>query len=402
MHQAFDLGLLLDQDGQNLGAHAGAGGVIFGDVDGIHSVPGQIPRPLDLPLGVGTLRRDNLHQGDELPFMNLGCQPRTGLERRRAQRLGRRERRRDAHPLRPRAERVNRILNLPDVLRGGAAAAAHQRRSGADEARGIVGHIFGRAKIDVAALDPPRQPRVRLDGELPAGHARQCLQRLQHRRRTYAAIQPNDVRPGLLQPPRELFGSGSGRRRPVFPDGHLNHDGQLGRRAAGGFKRLQRFVDFRHGLDHEQVHAAFRQNFHLFAKRLLRFGDPDRAHRLQQHAQRPDGSGHQQVTARHLARQPHTFPVDLVHLRFRPRIPQPKTIRPEGVRLQNIGPGLAVSEMNFLYQRGLRQVQFFETDMAGEVAFFIEQCSHGAVTHQRSLLQFFQERVSHSQKRVSY
>ena len=69
-------------------------------------------------------------------------------------------------------------LDLPDVLRRRAAAAANQPHAAVDESARVRRHVLGRAEIDVPSLDLARAAGVRLRRQLhgrdPAPSARSC------------------------------------------------------------------------------------------------------------------------------------------------------------------------------------------------------------------------------------
>ena len=68
-------------------------------------------------------------------------------------------------------ERAHRVGDPPDVLRGGAAAAADEAHALADHARGVGGHVLGRGHVDLAAR-PPRAAARRWAGRRAGGRWR--------------------------------------------------------------------------------------------------------------------------------------------------------------------------------------------------------------------------------------
>ena len=126
--------------------------------------------------------------------------------------------------------RLQRQLNLPDVVGCGAATAADQTHSKRHEAPRVRGHVIGRAQVEIAALDVARLAGVGLGRQRRGDDLRHPLDRLEHRRRSHAAVQtrrrpprarpgpvrtaPAGCRPGCSRLPRWSSAPRSAGRRP--------------------------------------------------------------------------------------------------------------------------------------------------------------------------------------------
>ena len=123
--------------------------------------------------------------------------------------------------------RVTASLDLPDVLRRGAAAAADQPHAARDEPPRVRRHVLGRREVDVAPLDVARTAGIGLRGQPRVADRGNALDRFEHRRRSDAAVHADDVGALLLERRRELLGRRAVKAVAILLGRHLRHDRQV-------------------------------------------------------------------------------------------------------------------------------------------------------------------------------
>ena len=175
VEQCLDAGLLLNQNGQRQRADTRAGPQAVGDVDDVDAPDLQLPRSFDDFVCTIAAWRNQLDRGNkcapgqrvrEARFL-LPCDGRRQDRRCGNLRSAERARRDDGRPFDPaqgRRHAPNRDLDLPDVFRSGAAAAADDPDTVLHEPARVRRHVVGRTEIDIAALDIARLAGVGLRG----------------------------------------------------------------------------------------------------------------------------------------------------------------------------------------------------------------------------------------------
>ncbi len=245
------------------------------------------------------------------------------------------------------------------MLRCRPTATTHKPRSALGETASVTGQVFRRAEVNVPALDRARHSRIGLRGELFARHCCHDLERLQDGRRTYAAIEPNDVRAPLVQFAGEVLGQCPDGRAAVILHRHLHNHGQ-GAHVTCGEQGLVGFVRVAHGFHNEQVCAALRQRCNLLTKCLPRFLEGSRPQGFKTDSQWSDGARDIEILSRHFPSQARPGQVDfadfltlMVFFQARPR-------GPKGVGFKDFRSGLHVGEVDLLDELRRAQIQFIE------------------------------------------
>ena len=262
-------------------------------------------------------------------------------------------------PDRVRRQRAHRLLDLADVLRRRPAAPADEADPVGDEAARVRRHVLGRAEIDVAAFDLARLSGVRLRRQLDRRDAREPLDRFEHRRRTDAAVQPDDVGAPALELGHEGLRRRAVARVAVLLGRHLRDDRQVADRADGA-NRGADLVDVAEGLEHEEVDAALEERARLFGEVLLRLVDAGLPPRLDADPERTDRAGDPGLILRGVARDARALDVDGVHLVGQAEVTQLDAVGAEGVRLDDVGAVAHVGLVDLGDQVGLREVQLVE------------------------------------------
>ena len=292
-------------------------------------------------------------------------------------------------------------LNLPDVLGCRAATATDETDSKSHEAPRVRGHVIGRAQVEIAALDVARLARVGLGCEWRGDDLRDPLDRLEHRRRTHAAVETHYVRAARDQDRCELLRRDAVQAVPVFLRGHLRHDGQVGDRANGGDRGAD-FVEIPEGLEHEQIDAAGLQRLGLFAKQGLGFIDAGPAPWLHADAERPDGAGdvRRRRTIHRVANVSREACRRLVQLGDAVAEPEGAQLHPIGaerVGLDDVGAGAQVLAMHVAHHVGIAQAERLETAV-DEHALAIQHGPHRAVADEHAVGQGGEEGLQHGDR----
>ena len=342
--------VLLNLDAKALPAHARRSLRRIVNVDGVHAQSRHQRRALDLPRAVDAPRWHELHHGDELPLRDERAQARA-LPKRRRGRLQAHGRRR-AFPFHVSLliHRPNGLPHGADVIRRGAAAAAHNLRPCRDGLARKAGHVFRRAQVDVPPLHGARHAGV------GHGRQRQCRRRAhgfnrrQNRCRTGGAVHSNRVCAPLRQQRRRLRRRGAVQALTLVVHRDHHQHGQFRSHCLRRFQRFARLIQRRHGLDDQQVHAAFLQSANLLGKRCARLIQAGLAQRLQPDTQRSNRAGNPCFArlfllqaVRGLPRQLYAGRVDLLHLRAQPVPRQAKAVGAERIRLKISAPACRYS-----------------------------------------------------------
>ena len=267
----------------------------------------------------------------------------------------------------------------------GAAAAAHNLRSGRNRLARKAGHVLRRAEIDIAPFHRARHAGIGHGRDGQRGRGAHGFDGGQHGRWTSGAVHAHGVRAPLGKQRGGLL-----RRRSIQAVAFIvhrdhHHDRQIGRGFLRRQQRFARLVQRRHGLDDEHVHARIDQRANLLGKCGARLIEPGFAQRLQPHAQRPDGARHPGLASllffqvgNGLLGEPHAGGVDLGHFAGQSVARQPEAVGAERVGLQNLGAGLQVVFVDGQDQPGIGEIQLVvaavDEDAAG-----IQNRAHGAV-----------------------
>ncbi len=235
------------------------------------------------------LWRDELHARDELPAGNprrpgalllQGHRGFPGLRNDHADVL-----RQDAG-----LKGADLVADLPNVRRGGAAAAADDPNPGLDHALGVLRHVGRGGRVDVAAVDVQRDPRVGLDAHGPPRDAHHFFRGLEHHAGTFRAVQPDCIRRKLIDARREQLGISSVEGRPFAVDGQGGDEGEVAcaTRAAHGGGQLPQVDEC---LQDEQVRPGGGKGAGLSGEEVFRFRGAHPAQGLDAHSQGTDGPG---------------------------------------------------------------------------------------------------------------
>src|SRR5690606_38594418 len=119
-------------------------------------------------------------------------------------------------------------------------------------------------------------------------------------------------------------------------------------------------LHIQHGLHHEQVHPAGQERLHLPEEGVPDLDAPRGAEGIQGAAHGTDRPGHQHGPARDLpgaAGELGPLQVDPPDLLLQAVRPQAEGVGPEGVGLDQVGPGRDVGQVDLLHHPGLAQVE---------------------------------------------
>ena len=168
-------------------------------------------------------------------------------------------------------------------------------------------------------------------------------------------------------------------------DRKQHDDLQLRGYVARGQHGLLCLVYRHHGLEHQQVDAAFRQRCNLFGEGGAGLLQAGLAQRLQPQTQRPHRAGHKRLGSLLLADGVHTLPgdggagaVELAHLVAQAKPFQPETIGAKGVGLDDLGACLQVLLVHGAHRLRLGYIQLVVAAV-DEHATAVEHRAHGAV-----------------------
>ena len=282
-------------------------------------------------------------------------------------------------------EPPHRRLDLLDVLRRRAAAPADDAHVVQDEPARVRGHVFGRAEIDVAALDVPGLAGVGLRRQAALGDGLHSLDGLEHRRGTDGAVDADHGRATPFELGSEALGRRAVERVAVLFGRHLRDDRQVGdlaRRVDGGAD----FVQIAERFQDEQIDAALDERLGLFAKVLARLVDTRLAPWLDPDAERADRPGDVGILPCRAAGDSHAFDVDGVKLLAQAERPELDAIGAECIRLEDVGAGAHVFLVHGEHDLRLREVQRVEA-LVDEHALRVQHRPHCAVADEDSLLE---------------
>ncbi len=272
------------------------------------------------------------------------------------------------------------------MLRRRAAAAADESNAVGDEAARVRGHVFGRAQVDVAAFDLARLAGVGLRRELHGRDPCQALDRLEHRRRTDAAVEPDDIRSPALELGHERLRRRAVARVAIFLGRHLGNDRQVADRAhaTNGSADL---VDVAEGLEHEQVDAAVDEGTRLLGEILLRFVNASLPPGLDANAKRADRARDPGLLFGGTARQPRALEIDRVHLVRQAEVAQLDAVRAEGVGFDHVRAIADVGLVDLGDEIRLGKVQLVKRAIEKD-ALGIEHRAHRTVAHEHAPFEF--------------
>ena len=293
-------------------------------------------------------------------------------------------------PLLRRRQRFDRRFDLPDVIRRRPAAAADDLRAVQDEPAGVRRHVLGRTQIDVPPFDVARFPGIGLGGQPCVRRARHPLDRLEHGRGADAAVEADDLRPGLDQRRRELFRRRPVKAVPVVFGRHLGDDRKLtdaADRADGGLDLVQ----VAEGLEDEQLDPALDERLGLLAEVLLGLVHAGLPPGLDANPERSDRSGDIRLLARGVPGDARPLHVDRVGAIREAEGAELDAVGAEGVRLDDVGPGADVGLVHLGDEIRLRQVQLVERPVQ-EDALGVQHRPHGAVADEDSRVDGLEER----------
>ena len=164
MKYRFDSRLLLDELASDLRAQTGAGTGAIRNIDAIDAVLSAQLAPAISLRGINAARRQNFDERDELARSQLRAELRFLRDRHFGKTLdfrlaGSSTVTAVVLPLQ-RLQRADLTANLLDVFRGGATAAADDAHASPQKPPRILGHVFGRTEINVAAFDVAGSPAL--------------------------------------------------------------------------------------------------------------------------------------------------------------------------------------------------------------------------------------------------
>ncbi len=161
------------------------------------------------------------------------------------------------------AERVRLAAKIEDLL-----ARAHERiephREGARPVAARIGERHERGLSRRRAVGDRQRRHVTFHRRADLAHHRH------DRRRSAVAVQPHDVRAGLLEPPAGLGGGQALARDVLAVHRHRDHRGHF-RVLADGLERQQRLGDPRERLRDEKIDPRFLGPAHLLGEDALDF-----------------------------------------------------------------------------------------------------------------------------------
>ena len=183
-----------------------------------------------------------------------------------------------------------------DVLRGGAAAAAHQRQAElTGEPLVRVGELGRRQRVAGPVRGQLGQPGVRHAGQRDAGVRRQVAQMLAHLPRPGRAVEPDDVHPERLEGGQRGPDLAAEQHRPGRLDRHVRDQHDVGRgrgdRPPGPDDRGLGLQQVLAGFHDERVGPAAEQAGRVFLVGVAERREPDVPQRGQLCA-RPHGTQH--------------------------------------------------------------------------------------------------------------
>ena len=287
----------------------------------------------------------------------------------------------------PRLQAAGFAADFLDVLGRGAAAAADNFHAGQHEPPRVLGHIFGRAQVQIPPLDGDRQSCVRHGAERLARIGGHLFDGLERHARPGGAIQPHDVHRPFVQRAREIFGGRAVPQPPIILDTDLgDHRNVVARRFARREYRFAQLVQIAECFKNQQIDAGFRQRRDLFAEQIPRLGEADRPQRLEPGSQRPHRSGDKGLIPGCFPRDAHPGLIDGCELLGKAKCSQSLTVSTESVSFNNLGPGFDEFLVHVPHQCGQRQVQLVVAAIEKNT-FGVERRAHGSIGDQDAILQ---------------
>jgi hypothetical protein len=180
----------------------------------------------------------------------------------------------------------------------------------------------------------------------------------------------------------------------ILGEGHLRHQGKMRGNLLGGPHRLHQLRERRESLQDQEIHPGFGQGGDLLPESLAGFHRLHPAQRGQGNPKGPYRAGDPHRAAgvrRSLTGQLHPRAVEAGHLILQTVLRQPVTVRPEGVGLQDLRPGLQIQPMNLSDDLRGFHVQRFIAAIKGE-APGVEHRAHRPIGQHRTPGQTLQQR----------
>ncbi len=296
---------------------------------------------------------------------------------------------RDRQRLLPRLQRAGFRADQLDVIRRGAAAAADDLHARPQHTARVLRHVLRRAEIDVAALHAHRQAGVGHGAHRLRGYRHHALDGFEGGLGTHRTIEADHVHRPRIHLAGEGLRIGAAGQVAEIVDGDLGDDrNRVADRVARGQHRFAQLVQVAEGLEDQHVHAGFHQRIHLLAEDGSRFGERGGAERLDAHAQRAHGAGHESRFARRFARQAHPGAVDILQLLGHPEGRQTHPVGAERVGLDDLRARLDVVLVDAAHQVRRRKVQLVEGTVE-EHAAGVQHGAHRAIGDQHAARQLF-------------
>ena len=287
------------------------------------------------------------------------------------------------------AEHAGGVDHRPDVLRPGPAAASDEAHSRLEHAARVDAEVLGRRHVERALIETPGAAGIRLHADRGAARDHGPAH-FEEKRRSLGAVGPDDVGPRVAQAPAHLERRQPVDEPPLFAEGYLRDDGPAVHRA-GRDECLLDLLEAVEGLEDQEVDPFLEQRGDLFEEEPAQRGAPFFRQSSDHQPRRADGAGHPRFAPRRLARQTHSRPVDRPDLVLRPVAFEALGVGAEGVGLQDLGARGHVVAVDVEDQVGAGEVCLVE-GAGDEVAALVELRPHGAVEHQGTARQGFEER----------
>ena len=263
-----------------------------------------------------------------------------------------------------------------DVLRRGAAAAAHDGDARVKHAGNCSGVLLGSHVIDGDATLHARQAGVCLRHHRAARPGEHPLHERRHVGRPERAVDAHGCRAERGERERRHLGRGAEEGPAVLLEGHRDEGGQA-RVLAHGQQRRLCLGEVCHGLDHEEVGTGGLGRADLPGKEIVGVLKGERAHRREQLAGRTDVGGN---VAR--PRGPGAGDRGAEDLLHRGRVAQLVRVGPEGVGCHHVRAGGHVRRVDLGDLVGVSEAQQLRQLPGGEPAR-LKLRSHGTVKEQK-------------------
>ena len=249
-----------------------------------------------------------------------------------------------------------------------------------------MGHIVRRGRVEKTALDPRRDPGVRLRDQREFHRLSHPFERAQRALGAHPAVGTHRIRAGLGERPGGLVGRHAEERRPLLGEGQEHDDGDLGSGLPRGPERQERLGEAGEGLDQQAVHPAREEGRDLFRKRGADRCRPFFIEGADDFAARADGSEHQPAAAGRAPRHRRARGVDRRHFGCEAVTGELAAVRAEGVGGDEFGARRQVRGVDAPHPVRVRAVQIFERAPRRD-APGIERGADRAVAHPGTLPQ---------------